>query len=94
MDEGKGPLLVGQHPVEAVLGVLGQSRGLDRLVQMGVLLLDGVVPHPVPGLVRVGAQGEILPNPEINFVVMKYLVGAIMEIKLTCTGPPRRLPCS
>ena len=94
MDEGKGPLLVGQHPVEAVLGVLGQTRSLDRLVEVRVLLLDGVVPDPVSGLVRVRAQGEVLPNPEINFGVENDLVRDIAEIKLTCTNPLQRLPCS
>ena len=64
MDEGEGPLLICQYPFEAVLRVLGQSRGLYGLEQVGVHLLYGVVPDPVPGLVGVGAQGEILPNPE------------------------------
>ena len=67
MDEREGPILVGQHPFEAILGIFGQSRGLDSLVQVCVLFLDGVIPDPVPGLVGVRAQGEILPNPEWYF---------------------------
>ena len=69
MDERESSILVCQHPFEAILGVLGQSRGLDRLEQVRVLLLDGVIPDSVPGLIGIRTQGEILPNPEENFGV-------------------------
>ena len=48
VDEGEGGVLAADDPLKALLRRGDHARVLDHLVDVGVLLPDGVVPHPVP----------------------------------------------
>ena len=48
MDKSKRSLLVIVDPLESISSVIHHSAGFDRLEDVSVLLLDGVIPHTIP----------------------------------------------
>ena len=60
VDEGEGGVLAADDPLEALLRRGDHARVLDHLVDVGVLLPDGVVPHPVPAHMLSKYSSEIL----------------------------------
>ena len=66
MYEGECSVFIRQDFVETVDRCRHQPRLLDGLEDVSVLLLDGIVPHPVLALVAVALQGHLLPNAVAN----------------------------